>query len=275
MTHQRLLSASKVYHGWFELGESLSESSVPYAKDAVDKHAARWIYAHSAFFGAAYVLDPEFVEHDQAGNEEVMEGFMEVLQKIAVLIKVRQQQSQAEPVYTEAWKKRLAAIQKDPTKQLKDYPKYPTAASDGDVRAFCAAANTQLSLYRGKKGAFAWPWVFSAAKDMPAYMWWDQHGSSCPELQVVARMVLAQPASASICERINSEFAFVKDRKRNRLSHAKANKLVSLFHNLRLLVRMKKISYAEPAVAWTDNLEHSSIAKFEPGAAKTSSLVPA
>ena len=87
-------------------------------------------------------------------------------------------------------------------------------------------------------------------------------------------MVLAQPASASICERLNSEFAFVKDRRRNSLSHDKANKLVGLFHNLRLLMRMKRVSYAEPAVAWTDDLDHSSILKFEPGSAKTSSLVP-
>ena len=110
---------------------------------------------------------------------------------------------------------------------------------------------------------------------MPAYMWWDQNGASVPELQIVARMVLAQPASASICERINSEFAFVKDRRRrNRLSHEKANKLVGLFHNLRLLMRMRKVSYTEPAVGWTDDLERSAVIKYEPGLAKTSCLVP-
>ena len=62
-------------------------------------------------------------------------------------------------------------------------------------------------------------------------------------------MILAQPASASICERINSEFEFVKDRRRNRLSHYKANKLVRLFHNLRLLKRMKKPQYSEPMIS--------------------------
>ena len=88
-------------------------------------------------------------------------------------------------------------------------------------------------------------------------------------------MILAQPASASICERINSEFAFVKDRRRNRLAHGKANKLVGLFHNLRLLKRMQKVSYVEPAVGWTDNLEQSAVTKFEPAAAgSTSRLVP-
>ena len=71
------------------------------------------------------------------------------------------------------------------------------------------------------------------------YMWWDQNGTSCKELQAVARMVLAQLASASICERINSEFGLVKDRRRSKLSHVRANKLVALFHNLRLMKRVK------------------------------------
>ena len=61
--------------------------------------------------------------------------------------------------------------------------------------------------------------------------------------------------SASICERINSEFAFVKDRRRNRLSHPKANKLVGLFHNLRHLARMNKTAYMEPAVGWLEDTD--------------------
>jgi hypothetical protein len=60
---------------------------------------------------------------------------------------------------------------------------------------------------------FGRAWIMESAKDMPAYLWWDQNGGSAPELQAFARMVLAQPASASICERINSEFEFVKDRR--------------------------------------------------------------
>ena len=37
--------------------------------------------------------------------------------------------------------------------------------------------------------------------------------------------------------------------RRNRLGHEKADKLVSLFHNLRLLKRMKKPNYTEPMIA--------------------------
>jgi hypothetical protein len=107
-----------------------------------------------------------------------------------------------------------------------------------------------------------------SSRDVPAHLWWDQNGGSVPELQTFARMILAQPASASICERINSEFEFVKDRRRNRLSHKKANVLVGrLFHNLRLLKRMKKPRYTAPAFAWTEDLEKSGVIKHEPAGA--------
>ena len=112
------------------------------------------------------------------------------------------------------------------------------------------------------------------ASKTPAYKWWDQNGASVPELQWFARMVLAQPASASICERINSEFEFVKDRRRNRLAHDKADKLVSLFHNLRLLKRMSKPKYTEPAIGWTDDIEHTGVQKYTPAGAGPSHLLP-
>ena len=87
-------------------------------------------------------------------------------------------------------------------------------------------------------------------------------------------MVLAQPASASICERINSKFEFVKDRRRNRLSHTKANLLVGLLHNLRLLKRMMRPEYTEPAIAWSDDLEKSAVGRYQPGSQPGSSSGP-
>lgn len=130
------------------------------------------------------------------------------------------------------------------------------------MREFAIKVNAQLSIYRGKKGAFGRSWVMDAAGSMPAYLWWDMYGASTPELQQFARFILAQPASASIIKRINSEFAFVKDRRRNRLAHAKADKLVALFHNLRLMKRMKKPAYVEPTVGWTDEDTKSGVTKF-------------
>ena len=39
-------------------------------------------------------------------------------------------------------------------------------------------------------------------------------------------------------------------------------KLVALFHNLRLIARMNQPNYTEPAVAWTDGVEKSGIKKY-------------
>ena len=121
-------------------------------------------------------------------------------------------------VIAKQWKKRARLIAANPDKQKEwtDYPTYPTVA-DAGVESFCTKVSAQLVMYRSRKGEFARNWIFSAAEGMPAYEWWEQYGSSVPELQTVACMVLSQPSSASIIERINSEFAFVKDRRRNRL----------------------------------------------------------
>ena len=160
---------------------------------------------------------------------------------------------QESDVFDKLWKKRAALIKADPLKQQQrtDFPDYPSV-TDRDVQSFCANVSAQLVLYRGRKGEFARDWIFTAAEKHPAYEWWEQHGSSVPELQTVACYILSQPSSASIIERINSEFAFVKDRRRNRLGHAKSNTLVALFHNLRLLKKMRKLLFTEQCVGWND-----------------------
>ncbi|KAL1514515.1 hypothetical protein AB1Y20_003613 [Prymnesium parvum] len=155
-------------------------------------------------------------------------------------------------------------IKADPRKQAtwEHYPGYPTS-KDPAVKKFLVACSAQLTEYRSRTGTFAREWVLDAAEKMPAYKWWQQYGASVPQLQQVACMVLAQPASASsIIERINSEFAFVKDKRRNRLLHEKADKLVGLFHNLRLLARIRSPTYTEPAVGWNDEEEKSGITKY-------------
>ena len=98
---------------------------------------------------------------------------------------------------------------------------------------------------------------------MPSYEWWEQYGSSTPELQTVACKILSQPSSASIIERINSEFAFVKDKRRNCLLHWRSNKLVGLFHNLRLLKKMRRLLYTEQCIGWNEEDDKAG-ASFAP-----------
>lgn len=154
--------------------------------------------------------------------------------------------------YSKLWKERAKLLKEDKRKQRTygSCPEYPDNKCPAVV-AFASTANAQLALYRSKKGVFARESVMHSAQMMPAYLWWDLNGGTVKELQTIARLVLAQPASASICERINSEFAFVKDRRRNGLKHDKANKLVSMFHNFRIFKNMTKSEYAESANPWT------------------------
>lgn len=82
----------KVYSSWFEAVEHLKSSEACDKDKCVEKHADnRWAYGHSDFAAAAYVLDPEFGDHDQASNAEVTEGFMNVVEKVGVLRNVRAQ----------------------------------------------------------------------------------------------------------------------------------------------------------------------------------------
>ena len=37
---------------------------------------------------------------------------------------------------------------------------------------------------------------------------------------------------------------------------------VALFHNLRLMTRMNKVQYQEPAISWTEDEQHSGITKY-------------
>ena len=50
-------SCGKVYHGWFEVGESIAESTVPYAQTAKEKYDSRWVY--SSIF--EYIRTPPFL----------------------------------------------------------------------------------------------------------------------------------------------------------------------------------------------------------------------
>jgi hypothetical protein len=241
----------QVYRGWFDIGEHIEASKdVPYKEYASESFKTRWDYGGSSFAQAAYMLDPEFMDHNQTSNEEVMSGFLNTADRIGILVEVRKKKAEYMPL----WEKRRNLISSDP-KKMDTYTFYPefSQTDNASVQDFVVKINSQLALYKNKKGITGRPGMLLSVKSMPAYLWWDQNGSTFKELQMMARIVLAQPVGTSICERINSEFAFIKDRKRNCLGHDKANKLVALFHNLRLIWRMATPKYVEPAVDHTDS----------------------
>ena len=76
----------KLYSSWFELGEHFETATESeFKQHALDKHQRRWAYSYKDIAGAAYVLDPEIHEHEQHKNTEVMTGFNNTVEKIAIL----------------------------------------------------------------------------------------------------------------------------------------------------------------------------------------------
>jgi hypothetical protein len=70
----------------------------------------------------------------------------------------------------------------------------------------------------------------------------------------MAQKVLNQISCASMCEKNWSTYDFIHNKKRNRLQPDKANDLVEVFSNLRLISKVNNIEYEDQMVAW-DNRE--------------------
>lgn len=164
-------TVGKVYNGWFDIGQHLEQSSSECKETMAEKHASRWDYCDAAFFRAAYVVDPEFADVDHSSNTEVMEGFMEVLEKLAVLFEVRRLHSLDPTRFQGDWNARAKAISADPLahRSWANHPSYPTAEDDENVKKFCKTVHAQLSNYRGKTGIFSRVWVLESAESMPAH----------------------------------------------------------------------------------------------------------
>ena len=93
----------KLYSSWFELGRHFETTESEFKQHALQKHEERWAYSYAEIAGAAYVLDPEFLDHDQHKNEEVMKGFNDAVEKVAVLVMTRKQvHSRARPATSSA-----------------------------------------------------------------------------------------------------------------------------------------------------------------------------
>ncbi|XP_056158649.1 uncharacterized protein LOC130134879 [Syzygium oleosum] len=74
--------------------------------------------------------------------------------------------------------------------------------------------------------------------------WWVLHGESAPMLQSIALKLLAQPSYSSCTERNWSTYSFVHPVRRNKMTPKRAEDLVFIHSNLRLLSR-KSLQYAK------------------------------
>ncbi|XXG50658.1 hypothetical protein AAC387_Pa02g4622 [Persea americana] len=67
--------------------------------------------------------------------------------------------------------------------------------------------------------------------------WWAIHGACAPMLQSLAFKLLMQPSSSSCCQRNWSTYSFVHSMRRNKMTPKRAEDLVFIHSNLRLLSR--------------------------------------
>ena len=73
-----------------------------------------------------------------------------------------------------------------------------------------------------------------------SHVWWGMHGFSAPMLSKLASKLLSQPASSSCSERNWSTYSQIHTIKRNKLTTGRAEDLVHVHSNLRLLSRRKE-----------------------------------
>uniref|UniRef100_A0A7N2LH57 BED-type domain-containing protein n=1 Tax=Quercus lobata TaxID=97700 RepID=A0A7N2LH57_QUELO len=70
-------------------------------------------------------------------------------------------------------------------------------------------------------------------------LWWSTYGSTLPLLQTLALKLLEQPCSSSCVERSWSTYGFIHSMRRNRITPKRAEDLVFVHSNLRLLSRRR------------------------------------
>ncbi|KAJ8426822.1 hypothetical protein Cgig2_022603 [Carnegiea gigantea] len=75
---------------------------------------------------------------------------------------------------------------------------------------------------------------------------WSTYGSAAPELVEVTKKVLSQPVSSSSIERNWSTYFYIHRVKRNWLNNARANTLIFIHSNIRLLSCFSKSYTSRP-----------------------------
>ena len=83
-------------------------------------------------------------------------------------------------------------------------------------------------------------WNPAGVKELP-HVWWYTSGSVGNILPGIARRILAQVMSSSSCERNWSSYSFVHNKARNRLHPSRAEDLVYVYTNSKLLTQAPKV----------------------------------
>ncbi|KAI3790548.1 hypothetical protein L2E82_03661 [Cichorium intybus] len=117
----------------------------------------------------------------------------------------------------------------------------------------------QFVTFHMKKGIYSMAATQADAVTMDGIDWWSTYGAETPELAEVAKKVLSQPISSSSAERNWSTYSYIHNVKRNRLNEKRADKLVYIHSNIRLLSRFSNSYKSGPHKKWDINPESTYI----------------
>ena len=113
----------------------------------------------------------------------------------------------------------------------------------------------QLAKFQAKEGIFGTLAARIDAVTMSPISSWSTYGAETPELAKISKKVLSQPISSSSAERIWSTYSYIRNVKRNRLNSVRADKLVYIHSNIRLISRFTKNYNDGPYWKWDINPE--------------------
>ncbi|KAK2641469.1 hypothetical protein Ddye_023232 [Dipteronia dyeriana] len=108
---------------------------------------------------------------------------------------------------------------------------------------------TDLAMYTTKEGSFGKTQSIKECvvnnKKYDPVQWWSLFGHQTPDLQWVAKTILALTTSSSWCERNWSTFERIHTKKRNRLDVDRLNNLVYVQFNAKLINKKKRLKNKE------------------------------
>jgi len=157
--------------------------------------------------------------------------------------------------YSTSWLKAPApggGVKRKPFMDLKVQNGYMQALDklfpDGEE---CAVIRKQLSTYISDPRLFGYAHSMEDREKMTSLEWWNMYGGSIPQLQRLAKRVLAQVVNTSSAERCGG--SFIPNVKRNRLNVKWANSLVYVHHNLWLLSHYCEEANIDKTYKFQDN----------------------
>ncbi|XP_026438026.1 uncharacterized protein LOC113336291 [Papaver somniferum] len=164
--------------------------------------------------------------------------------------------------YTNAWLMKPA-----PGGVSRKKPNFDQEVQDGYLAAIdkmfpvpeeAAVIRHQISDFVSNGGCFARPQAIADRAKMSAKQWWGLYGGGAPELYNLAMRVLSQSVNSSCAERCWSTYSYIHSVKRNKLGADRAEKLVYVHYNQRLLAR-QRADYGNLYRNWDVNPEENNI----------------